>query len=435
MKKVVLSLASLSTLLSLLFIYERIIVHQQFGPTSMLAAAFLVCFSGIFLATYFLYDSRFRQTIAKFWMIVVSVSFTYLVIDFAAGFFLITRLSPEIVPDPYRHHKLVANTYSKFEQRDFSYIQRVNNAGLRGQDIAIAKPEGHYRIIMLGDSFTMGKGVEDDETFSAHLNTLLNHRSYSCEPKRIEVLNAGVDSYSPVLSYIQLTRDLARLNPDTVILNLDVSDLVQENAYRSEATYNDDGNVAAVPGTKRDLTVSERFRRWIENHLFMTRLILFYTNKLLGYRDLTIRGVVNEANPEIVQHTLASDTIDRTEQWRGIFDSILRIKHYCDENSIEFALTIYPWGHQVSGNEWIPGRYAFMAKNAVVSDRSVKSVVKFSNSANIRLINLFPAFKAYQGSQPLYFKYDMHWTAAGHQVVAESMGRFLTDNFSQLWCR
>jgi hypothetical protein len=95
----------------------------------------------------------------------------------------------------------------------------VNNLGLRSPDRPAGKPPDRYRILMLGDSFTMGKGVEDHHTFSVLLERSLNEKVPACNGRTIEVLNAGVDSYAPILSFIQLQRDLHRLEPDVVVLN------------------------------------------------------------------------------------------------------------------------------------------------------------------------------------------------------------------------
>ena len=75
---------------------------------------------------------------------------------------------------------ITSNSYSSFEQRDFHYVQRVNNFGMRGQDIAAGKSANSYRILMLGDSFTMGKGVEDNQTFSVLLQKSLRQRVAAC---------------------------------------------------------------------------------------------------------------------------------------------------------------------------------------------------------------------------------------------------------------
>ena len=98
---------------------------------------------------------------------IISVSIMYTIADLVASYFFIPRLSPLIIPDQYRHHKIVPNTRSEIPSDEYSYVQTANNLGLRGRDIQVKKAPDHYRILMLGDSFTMGKGVNDDETFSA----------------------------------------------------------------------------------------------------------------------------------------------------------------------------------------------------------------------------------------------------------------------------
>lgn len=324
-------------------ILERVSHQGSFGPSAIIALSILGAVFLALLVTLLLYQTRYRETIARVWLVVVSISISYVAVDLLAGYFLIKPLSAPLVPDPYRHHKLLPNTHSYFEQRDFSYYQRVNNAGLRGRDIAIKKSPGSYRILMLGDSFTMGKGVEDHQTFSVLLEESLNRSRTESRPSTVEVLNGGVDSYAPILSFIQLTRDLRPLEPDMVVLNLDNSDLVQETAYRQQAVRGADGEITGVPGTMGQDSLNERLRSWTERNLYLTRLLLYYVNRLFDYKDLSLRPIITQANFDVAKHTLAEDTERREDQWRNIFESILRIKRYCSENGIEFVLTIYPW--------------------------------------------------------------------------------------------
>jgi hypothetical protein len=291
MKKALLVALIITASILAIFVYERLSAQATFGPSSMLAAAGLAGISLALLVSYLLYGTRFREALIGFWLAATSVVVAFFAVDVVAGALLITRLSPQLVPDEYRHHVLVPDSLSKFEQQDFSYVQRTNSLGIRGAEVTVEKPPDVFRILMLGDSFTMGKGVEDGETFSALLERSLNQRSEQCEGKKIRVLNGGVDSYAPILSYLQLSRDLYQLSPDVVVLNLDMSDLVQETAYRGEAVFDKNGDIIAVPGSADRDTASERFRFWIENHLYLTRLILFYANQLAGYQDLSVRGV------------------------------------------------------------------------------------------------------------------------------------------------
>jgi hypothetical protein len=287
---------------------------------------------------------------------------------------------------------------------------------------------------MLGDSFTMGKGVEDDQTFSILLEEALNKRRATCNGKTIEVLNAGVDSYAPILSFIQLTRDLEPLEPDMVVLNLDVSDLVQETVYRKHAVFASDGGIIGVPGGQREMPLNEKVRVWTERNLYITRLVLFYVNRLLDYKQFTVNDLVTRANFEIAKHTLAEDTEERGGQWKNIFDSIRKMKKYCDGKGMKFVLTVYPWGHQVNEREWMPGRYLFMSSDAKVSDKSVRTIQEFAADNGLQLIDFFPLFRSYPGEKPLYFKYDNHWTPEGHKIVASGFMNYLDDNFWKKAC-
>jgi hypothetical protein len=358
-------------------------------------------------------------------------------LDLAAGFFLIQRLSPPLVPDEYRHHRLVPNSYARLQQQDFSYVQRVNNIGFRGRDLSVAKPAGTYRILMLGDSFTMGKGVEDDQTFSFVLEQSLGQRMGECGGPAIEVINGGVDSYAPVLSLIALKRDLQPLEPDLVVLNLDVSDLLQESAYRREAVFGENGEIVAVPApTPGSETLTERVRTWVDHHLFLTRALLFYTNELFGYRRVTsVRDAVTRANRELVAHTLAGDTEPRDDEWRNLFDSVLRMRDYSTGRGMDFVLSVYPWPHQVSDSEWIPGRYTFMSADERPSDRSRERIHEFGAANDIEVVDTFPAFRAAVGAEPLYFKHDNHWTVAGQRVMARGLEEAMIGHYGQRWCR
>src|SRR5438045_8089957 len=49
----------------------------------------------------------------------------------------------------------------------------TNRWGMRGRDVSQQKPAGTKRILILGDSYTFGLYVNDDETYPAVLERLL----------------------------------------------------------------------------------------------------------------------------------------------------------------------------------------------------------------------------------------------------------------------
>lgn len=434
MKKIVLALIIIMIAMAAEITYERYVVESEFGSSSLLGVALLLFAALALTGTLLSFGTRFHEIVTRVWIVVVSIAVTFAVVDLVAGALLVKRLSPRGTPDKIRHHKLVPDTDSRFEQPEFSYIQHVNNLGHRGKDTSLKKAPGHYRVLMLGDSFTMGKGVEDNQTFSALLESSLNRRG-GCGAVAFEVLNGGVDSYTPLLSYLQLTGDLAPLEVDLVLLNLDPSDLLQEEAYRKEAVYDQTGEIVAVPGAERPVLWNKRIRFWIDRHTYFTRLMLFHVNQWMGPRDFSVQDVVTRATPELLRYTLEADDVDREEQWNHIFESIAKIKTNVEKRSAAFALVIYPWGHQASDREWVSGRDNFIPRGAVVSDRYLDTIYQRSKQLGIELVNLFPEFRAYKGDAPLYFKYDIHWTVEGHKVVASALEKYLVEKHLARQCK
>jgi hypothetical protein len=206
--------------------------------------------------------------------------------------------------------------------------------------------------------------------------------------------------------------------------------LLQEVVYRNLATHGKDGQISSVrsPELGQDgfSTALIAVRNWVDGNLYFSRLIRYYVQKWgTGPSEANVRNTVWFASRELLRHTLAGDSEDRTDQWRKIFASILSIKEYCVSRGTPFLLTVYPWGHQVSEKEWIPQRREFIPNNAQISDKSIRIVEEFAKTNSIPLLNVFPAFRAYSGNLPLYFGHDMHWTAAGHDLMAREMGRFI----------
>ena len=106
-------------------------------------------------------------------------------------------------------------------------VLNTNSLGLRGRtDPPLQKLSGtEPRILVLGDSFTFGEEVDDDETYSARLEEMLPGG---------EVLNFGVHGYGHD-QMLLLFQDLGRrYRPDIVILGF-----VYPDIYRNLLSFRD----------------------------------------------------------------------------------------------------------------------------------------------------------------------------------------------------
>lgn len=91
---------------------------------------------------------------------------------------------------------------------------RTNALGLRGADFAPAKPDGTFRVVVLGDSWTVGVNVEEEEAYPAQLAAALGESAGS---RTVEILNFGVIGGRAATGRRLLPRVLA-LQPDLVIV-------------------------------------------------------------------------------------------------------------------------------------------------------------------------------------------------------------------------
>jgi lysophospholipase L1-like esterase len=95
----------------------------------------------------------------------------------------------------------------------------TNSKGLRDREFTYEKPPGKLRIMMLGDSFTVGWGAKFDETFPKRIE-----RMYADRGLQAEVINTGVGNYNTIQEVEYYLAEGHKYNPDVVVLNFTFND-------------------------------------------------------------------------------------------------------------------------------------------------------------------------------------------------------------------
>ena len=98
------------------------------------------------------------------------------------------------------------------------YDFTTNSQGYRGPLVPWEKPEGTYRILAIGDSYTWGDGVPDDAVWVR----LLEQDLSACGP--VEVINAGFVGRNTVGEADYLWDKGPRLGPDLVLVGAEPGD-------------------------------------------------------------------------------------------------------------------------------------------------------------------------------------------------------------------
>ena len=99
---------------------------------------------------------------------------------------------------------------------------RTNSLGMRGPEPAPPDPS-LLRVAVVGDSFTFGFGVPEEETYPSVLARILN-RSPAGRNQRFEVLNLGVVGYNTQDEAVVVERKVLALDPRLVIVGYVLND-------------------------------------------------------------------------------------------------------------------------------------------------------------------------------------------------------------------
>lgn len=95
---------------------------------------------------------------------------------------------------------------------------RINAQGFRGEDFARTKGRDTRRILVLGDSFAFGGGVDEAHMVSTRLHDFVNADAELTGGHHVDVLNLGVSGYSTDQEILTFESHGALLDPDVVIL-------------------------------------------------------------------------------------------------------------------------------------------------------------------------------------------------------------------------
>lgn len=96
---------------------------------------------------------------------------------------------------------------------DFTYTAYINNYGFRGADVK-TQFAGDCRVMLIGDSFTFGWGVDFDDTWGTHIETALDKKLDA------EILNLGYPGVGPQTYAAVVSWAAPIFEPDVIVVSL-----------------------------------------------------------------------------------------------------------------------------------------------------------------------------------------------------------------------
>lgn len=117
------------------------------------------------------------------------------------------------VRDKMADDDLIFRHKPSWEKRYGGVLYTHYERGLRDRPI-LPKAKDEYRILALGDSVTLGAGVEQHQIFTSRLEHLLSGRLQ----RSVRVINSGVGGYNTVQEVTYFKKEGIALQPDLVLL-------------------------------------------------------------------------------------------------------------------------------------------------------------------------------------------------------------------------
>src|SRR5262245_18578736 len=118
-------------------------------------------------------------------------------------------------------------------------LTQTNAFGLRERDFELPKPARLLHVVLLGDSFVQGWGVEAEDRLGVPLERFLLEHNTRWKG-RLECLHIGVGGWNTIAECAYLRRTLSDLAPDLVIhvlVNNDLDDQMGARGFGGLASF------------------------------------------------------------------------------------------------------------------------------------------------------------------------------------------------------
>jgi lysophospholipase L1-like esterase len=300
------------------------------------------------------------------------------------------------------------------ETPEYTTAVEITSQGLRDDREYGPKAAGERRVLILGDSFVMGVGVEIEETFVEQIEASLGA---GAPVAPVRIVNTGVAGYSTRQELAFLESYGQQFAADAVLLGFFVGNDLAENA--GTALQVDDGYL--VDAAEPEGMLPGGLRRFLGVHSQLYHLLWPLQRRMRGYGHETSEAAHYVAEPYV------TDDGQAAALWQPTREALESLIGACRKAGLPLAVLLIPDYAQVVPSAWArlmaaagpeKGRYEADAPN--------RRLVQFLESENVPVLDLLPAFRAEPDPKGLYLSLDRHWTVRGHEVASRAAAPFIS---------
>lgn len=349
-----------------------------------------------------------------------------------------------------------------YKTTEFEYNADVNSIGFRDVELSenTSADRDAIRIAVVGDSFTFGWGVDENDAWPRVLEKILRTHNH-----QVTVFNLGKPGASPEDYASIVSKMIPLVRPDLLLVAiLQGDDLAQLKNHTNQNSVPDTGPKTLSYLELLRLGTSQLLRKVIPNTMEYRRSKLHTQSTLLSTvwkkdaletierwnseqrerfhsYDPTIKRMFldGDLNPSLVYLAITDpryflDTWDLNSHYtatliESMSQYLARINNVCVNNKVKPLVTIVPYGVYVSSKDYDSrARLGFsLNPEMLTSDTADRAIEMAAARAQMEYYSVLSQFRLADARVPLYFVFDGHFNAEGHHLYAKLIAKKVED--------
>ena len=314
---------------------------------------------------------------------------------------------------------------------------RFSSQGLRDREFG-RKAADEFRVLILGDSFTMGWGLPPEQTIGAQLERMLRGLGGS---KRITVINGGVSGYGPFQEAGFLEDHGFALEPDLVLLQIFPANDIENSLAQVGKTMRayDFGWQRHLLEFKNQNRWPVLAERWLYKHSRAVNAWLASTRRhgaiarflddvrFLPATGLSVPGP-SAPRPWWIEVTLRDWYPDMSEGFDLLKRDVLGIRRACEARRVPLAVFTLAGGQDFIDAFWSDALRQAPPGTVYERGKEVRIMREFYGANGLREIDVMDALRGDPRPEELYYRYDGHLQPHGAEVVARAIAETLVKD-------
>jgi len=197
---------------------------------------------------------------------------------------------------------------------------KVNSLGFRGKEFSVKKPYGVFRIICIGESTTFGVGCSSNgTTYPALLEKKLN-AALGESGATIEVINAGIPSYSSLQCLTFQGLECMPLEPDLIIIYTGWNEMGEGICKGWNSDYRYGFRVSPFKERQVSFMQFSGLEDYLHNSFFLKRLTKIAEKSRKAFGRI-VPSLAKEPPPRLPEYEAGSEVNTRA---LGVWENNLR---------------------------------------------------------------------------------------------------------------